>query len=378
MKKILFRKLLTDCLLFFFITLISASTIIWVFQAVNFLDIMIEDGRDYIVYISYSLYNFPKIISKILPFAIFFSFFNILSRYETNNEMVIFWNFGISKLQLINFFLRFSLLLILVQIILNSFLVPKTLDKARSLLRESDVNFLEGFIKPKKFNDTIKGLTIFTEKKDEDGRLKNIYIKKNTSDKNFQITIAKDGEFATKNKNKILVLYDGQTINGDENKITTFNFEKSDFSLKGFSSNTTLYIKTQEMPTEYLIACLKVINNSKNNQINKKIPNCSKKNLYNIYKEIYKRLITPFYLPVLILISFLLIISSKEHVNYLKYKYLIFFLGVILIIFSESILKFIDNTINKNLFIFSLPIIIFMILYISLSFILRTPKIKTK
>ena len=178
MKKILFRKLLTDCLLFFFITLISASTIIWVFQAVNFLDIMIEDGRDYLVYISYSLYNFPKIISKILPFAIFFSFFNVISKYEANNEMVIFWNFGISKLQVINFFLGFSIIVLLFQMLLNTFIVPKTLDTARSLLRSSDVNFLEGFIKPKKFNDTIKGLTIFTDQKDNNGTLKNIYLKK--------------------------------------------------------------------------------------------------------------------------------------------------------------------------------------------------------
>ena len=44
MKKLLFRKLLIDCLTFFLITLLSASVIIWVFQAVNFLDIMIEDG----------------------------------------------------------------------------------------------------------------------------------------------------------------------------------------------------------------------------------------------------------------------------------------------------------------------------------------------
>ena len=55
MKKILFRRLLKDCLSFFFIALISASTIIWIFQAVNFLDIMVEDGRDYIVYVKYSL-----------------------------------------------------------------------------------------------------------------------------------------------------------------------------------------------------------------------------------------------------------------------------------------------------------------------------------
>ena len=73
MKKILFRKLLLDCLTFFLIALLSASIIIWVFQAVNFLDIMIEDGRDYLVYINYSLLNFPKIVSKVLPFVFFFS-----------------------------------------------------------------------------------------------------------------------------------------------------------------------------------------------------------------------------------------------------------------------------------------------------------------
>ena len=45
MKKILFRKLLLDYMTFFLIALLSTSTIIWVFQAVNFLDIMIEDGK---------------------------------------------------------------------------------------------------------------------------------------------------------------------------------------------------------------------------------------------------------------------------------------------------------------------------------------------
>ena len=74
MKKILFRKLVNDCTLFFLISLISASTIVWVFQAVNFLDLMVEDGRDFLLYLYYTLLNFPKIISKLLPFALFFSF----------------------------------------------------------------------------------------------------------------------------------------------------------------------------------------------------------------------------------------------------------------------------------------------------------------
>ena len=156
MKKILFRKLLYDCLIFFTITLFSSSLIIWVFQAVNYLDIVIDDGRDYSVYLSYAALSFPKIASKILPFAFFFSFSYVIAKYELKNELLIYWNFGINKITFINFFLIFSLFLFFAQIILTALIVPKSQDLSRSFLRSSTINFYENFIKPKRFNDTIK------------------------------------------------------------------------------------------------------------------------------------------------------------------------------------------------------------------------------
>ena len=57
MKKIIYRKFLSDCLIFFGITLISTSIIIWVFQAVNYLDLIIDDGRNYSVYLQYTFLN---------------------------------------------------------------------------------------------------------------------------------------------------------------------------------------------------------------------------------------------------------------------------------------------------------------------------------
>ena len=110
MKKILFRKLSLDYLSFVFLALMSTSLVIWVFQAVNYLDIMIEDGRDYLVYINFSLLSFPKILSKIFPFVLFFSIFYVTTKYEINNELIIFWNFGVHKMQIINLFLKFQLL----------------------------------------------------------------------------------------------------------------------------------------------------------------------------------------------------------------------------------------------------------------------------
>ena len=367
MKKIIYRKLLIDCLIFFLLSLFGISTIIWVFQAVNFLDIMIEDGRNYSIYLNYTLLNYPKIISRILPFALFFSFSYTFIKYETNNELIIFWNHGISKIDIINFFFWVSTLIMLIQIILVSIIVPKSQEIARSELRSSDVDYFEGLIKPKKFNDTIKGLTIFAEEKNIDGEFKNIYIKKNSSDNNFQITFAKKGIFELKGDKRVLVLYDGQTLNNNNNNITNFNFSKSDFGLSNMDSHLVKHPKIQEQSTFNLINCLKSIFDIKGIEI----INCNKNNPRETYKELFKRLINPFYLPVLTLISLSLILTSKENLKYTKNKYIIFLIGFGIIILSESSLGYITNDLFKNIYISILPISFVLIIYLIIIFKLK-------
>ena len=378
MKKILFRKLLFDCLIFFSITLISASVIIWVFQAVNFLDIMVEDGRDYFVYINYSLLNFPKIITRIFPFALFFSFSYVLSKYELNNELMILWNFGINKIQLINFFLIFSFFLMIFQILLTSYFVPKSQNISRQLLKSSNVDFFESFIKPKKFNDNIQGLTIYSDEKDNQGNLKNIYLKKETGDDSFQITYSKSGYFKTIGESKILILNNGETINSINNKLSNFNFTQSELSLAQLDSNIIKVDKIQETLTSDLLECLEryldFSSLSKKTKSTRKIQNCTIENLDNIYKEIYKRFIIPFYIPILILISTCLIIYSKESINYSRYRILMFLIGLSIIIFSETTLKFVQNTFLFNMKLVIIPLAIFLTLYLVI--LLKTQKNK--
>ena len=367
MKKILFRKILNDCLIFFFISLICSSLIVWVFQAVNFLDIMIEDGRDYAIYINYTLLNFPKIISKILPFALFFSFSYVITKYELNNEMIIFWNFGINKVELIVFFIKFSILIMIFQLILTTIIVPNSQNYSRFLIKSSSVDFFESFIKPKKFNDNIRGLTIYAEEKSFDGRLKNIYLKKDNSNSKYQITVAKTGEFKNMNKSKILVLYDGQTINVINNKVTNFNFTKSDFVLSQFDTDVIIQDKIQETSTIAHLYCIEKNYKLKIPFLNQKTkvinPNCTVDNLRNIFQELYKRFIVPIFIPILIIISLLLILNPKEKISYNKNKILIFLFGFLLIIFSESSIKFIDKNIQYNAMVSVLPILIALVLY---------------
>lgn len=369
MKNIIFKKLLTDCLIFFTIALFSSSLVIWILQAVNFLDIIIEDGRNYDVYLKFSLLNFPRIISKLIPFIFFFSFFFVLTKYELSNEMIIFWNFGVSKIKVIEVFLIFSLTIMIFQIFLSSLLVPLSQDKARSFLRNSEANVFESFIKPKKFNDTIKDVTIFSEAKEADGSLKNIYLKKNLSNKNFQITYAKKGELKKMNNSPVLILFDGETISSNDNKISSFKFVQSDFNLGNTETNATTYIKTQETSTKKLIRCIfylkKELANS-NEEIF--IENCSNSNLKNIYKEISKRFFSSFYIPLLMMIALLVILKSKETINYLKYRIYIFILGILTIVISELSLRFISLKIYQNLIVSFLPIVVLIFIFFIIKF----------
>ena len=368
MKKIIFKELSKDCSRFFLLTILTISLIIWVLQAVNYLDFVIEDGHGFFVYFKYTLLNLPKIIGKLFPFAVFFSFAYILTMYENKNELIIFWNHGINKIKFINFFIKLSFVFVILNLLFTTLLVPTSQDKARSFIRSSDLNFFESMLKPKKFVDAIKNLTIYFEKKNNLGQLENIYLKDNSDKKNFQITFAKKGEFIQRGGKRILVLYNGTQLNNKNGKLSQFNFTKTDYNISKFNSKTIAVTKTQENSTIKLIKCILILDKNKN--IKKSInrififQNCRLANLKNIYQELYKRIITPFYNILLVMMALLLIMKSKDDNNFKFYQLKIYILGFIAIIFLETSIKFISPILLKNLFICFLPFFLFLLLYV--------------
>ena len=65
MNKLIYRKLSLDILSFFIVASLSLTLIVWVIQAVNFLDIVSEDGHSLKVYFSYTILNLPKILNNL-------------------------------------------------------------------------------------------------------------------------------------------------------------------------------------------------------------------------------------------------------------------------------------------------------------------------
>ena len=124
-------------------------------------------------------------------------------------------------------------------------------------------------------------------------------------------------------------------------------------------SHLVTHQKIKEQTTITLLNCLQTFFNIKDIDI----LNCDKSNSRETYKELFKRLVSPFYLPVLTLISLLLILTSKENIKYIKNKYITFFVGFGIIVISESSLGYITNDLIKNISIAILPILLIILTY---------------
>jgi lipopolysaccharide export system permease protein len=379
MKKLIFKKFAKDIFQFFLLVSISISLIVWVIQAVNFLDIVTEDGHGFRVYFLYTLLSLPKIFSKILPFIYFVSIFYIILKYENNNELIIFWTIGIRKLDFVNILLKFSILYLILQLLFTTFIVPNTLDKARSYIRSSNVDLYSSIIQEKKFIDAVKDLTIFVEEKNNNGELKNIFLKEKIGENEYQVIFSKKGLIQTKNNKSTLLLLDGRIINNSNENTNSFEFSETELNLSKFSTHTTTHPKIQEITTYDVIACIVRIKNFSSSFVvnkfktNKSLINCQLDNIKISFQEIFKRIILPFYLPVLTLIASLIIIKSKDDYEFFKYKFGLFILGVMTIIISEVSIRYSSSNILENIFFVSLPILLFFFIYIYFKVKLRKP-----
>jgi len=375
MKKIIFNKLQKEIFLFFLISSIALTLIIWVIQAVNYLDIVTEDGHSFKVYFLFTLLSLPKIFSQSLPFVFFLSVFYIVSDYEDKNQLLIYWSYGVNKLQVINQIIQLSLIFVIFQIIFSTIAVPYTQDKSRSFIRNSNLDFFPNLIKPKKFIDTVKGLTIFIDEKNEDGSFSKILLKDETNTNNIQIIIAEKGNIILKDNKKMLLLNNGEIIKVNKNnKTTSFNFRTTQFNLENYSSKTTKTPKVQEIATIDLIKCFDFLKKNLNTSVVIKSLNCNSNFLKNIYQELFKRMYLPVYIVLIGLIASLILLKSKNTPGYFSFKIKIFLTGIFFIILSDILLNYTGNKIINNLIYIVIPVFSFLIIYQILFLKLRKKK----
>ena len=362
MKNRIYTYFFREYIRYFTVVLFASVSIIWTIQAVNFLDLVTEDGHAFATYFTYSFLTLSKVITKLIPFCFLIATVLTILKLEKDNELIVIWTSGLNKIYIVNLIFRISLIVMLLQLILTSAVNPKLLNLSRSLLKNSELEFIPSLLKEKQFNDTVENLTIFVDKKDENAVYKNIFIRDDgkilskigtTSSTIF----AKSGYIDIENNNLILFNGNIQKYNKRDGTVNIVKFRKTELNLSGISTKSIIEPKMQETSTMKIILCL--MNKTTD------MHNCDqrKKSQMDIKIETNKRFGMPFFIPLISLVCSFLLSTRKDKKSYYYNKYIYFFISFVILALAEIIVRYSGNSWTHTAVYYLFPIALSPIFY---------------
>ena len=340
--------------------LFSLTIIAWTVRAVNFLDLIVENGYPLTTYFKYSILNIFGIMPKFIPLSFLLAILIFILKQKQENELIILWTSGVKKIQLVNLLFFFSAIVVIINLVFSTFITPAALNKSRQLLSNENFSSFLPTIKVQQFSDSFKGITFIVDQK-KSNEIKNIFLHDNArilnnissynANKSSNTIIASSGLVQEKN----LILFNGQilssNIDNSENEI--IKFERLKIDLNNFSNTTIKTPKIQETSTINLISCLDIglFKNSKcNNNFNKEI-----------ITNLNRRIFLPFYIPVISLIACILLIRKKRNIFFSKTSVFAYCFSILL--FAELIIRYTSvNKIAANFFYLS-PFLLIIFFY---------------
>ena len=373
MKIRIYKYIFYEFIRNFIITLFAFAAVIWTIQAVNFLDLVTEDGHAFRIYLSYSFLTISKVLTKLIPFTFLIASIITILKLEKDNELLILWTSGLNKILIVNLIFRISILMMFIQLLMATIINPKTLNVARTLLKNSELQFVPSLLKVKQFNDTLKGLTVFVENKKTNGTYENIFIKDEgrvlTQVSGGSSTIFAKSGYATKD-GKNLILFNGNIQKSEKgNNISIVNFDKTTINLSGLSTKTTSEPKIQETPSIKVFRCMQEKN--ANNCIVAKNRESIEQHLTQNKIEFNRRFGMPIFIPLVALISCFLLLTRNEKKISGFYNYIFFFIGFTILVSSEISVRYSGTSLHHAAIYYLIPIGLIPFVYL---FLIRTFK----
>ncbi len=343
----------------FLVILFGLSIIALTVRAVNFLELIVDSGYPPSTYFMYSFLNLFGIAPKFIPLSFLLALTLFIIKHIQDSEFIILWTSGVEKLKIVRLFFVTSILILIFYILLTTILTPYALNKSRLLLSKENLNSFLPTVKTNRFSDSFKGFTLIVDEK-KNNELKNIFLHdKGNNLKNLSSNVSKIKSTTVIAKNglidkKKMYLFNGQIITSKKNidKNEIIKFEQLNIDLSDLTTTTIKKPKLQETSTLELFKCF-----TKNTFQNAQ---CSREIQEEIIPTLNRRIVLPFYIPVISLIcSLLLIKSKKKYLNNIS----VFLYSFVLLVFTEMAVRYTGiNNFIKSFFVI-LPVLLLLIFY---------------
>ncbi|MFT4090710.1 MAG: LptF/LptG family permease [Asticcacaulis sp.] len=218
-------------------------------QSLSQIEVIIERGQSVMTFLKITFFALPQLAGLIFPIAIFVGTLIALNRLHNEQEFVACYANGMSLKQISSPVVRFGVYVTILSLLMSLFLQPAASRAMREELFLVKTDLIAAAVREGDFSTTTSDMTIYVQRIEQNGLLRQIYIRTPGPDGADRTYLAREGRLVKpEGGGQILILRDGSTQQVAENGVLNhLTFEEYSFDVtQYFSSDDFLHYKDSD------------------------------------------------------------------------------------------------------------------------------------
>lgn len=202
------------------------TSIIWLTQALRFVDFIVNRGlaiKDFIILTSLL---FPELLNFLTPVAFFLAVIFTYHKLQSDSELTVFGAMGLSRIQLAAPMLLVALVAAAFCFMLSLYLQPTAMRQLRDMQSFLRNNYSSVLLQEEVFNTPIEGLTVFVRERDSSANLRGILVHDNRVDGRPITMMAEQGKLIQGPSGPQFYLEKGMRQERRNGRVSWLNFDQ--------------------------------------------------------------------------------------------------------------------------------------------------------
>jgi lipopolysaccharide export system permease protein len=180
-------------------------------QSLSQFDLVVERGQSTWTFLRITLLSLPQLAGMIFPIALFVGSLVALTRLQGEHEFTAAYASGMSLARIAYPVVRIGVYFTLISLVANLFLQPLTARAMRHELFDIKNDLVATLVKEGEFSTSETGLTIYVKRIDQNGLLREIFIRTPATGGHDRTYAAREGRIIKQDGLSYLVMRKGST-----------------------------------------------------------------------------------------------------------------------------------------------------------------------
>jgi lipopolysaccharide export system permease protein len=212
---------------------------VWLTQSLRYLDIVIEEGRTFAVFIALTFLALPTFVAIILPFAFLLGLLFALYRLASESELTAMAATGFGRRHLLTPLISLAVIASLLLYALSMFAGPAAYRSLKHEIWEMRTDLAAGLVRPGEFTSPAEGLTLYTRSVVGAQRMQDLLLHDARDPREEAIYLAREAVLTYDGEGPRLLMRDGSLQRrGASGSIDILTFDDYAFDLSRFAEES--------------------------------------------------------------------------------------------------------------------------------------------